>query len=135
MTGAECEKYFCELAKQHGWWTLNIPRSASGQQPFDVIAVKDESILAVDCKVVSSGGLLLPLKRIENNQWLAFWSLRKRSEAATIGVVVWHDPTRKMYFIDYSELVAAVKAKQKSVPIIYKEVDRIELLRRASVCE
>lgn len=132
MTGQEFETYFCEWAKRNGWWTLNIPRSASGQQPFDVIAIKDESILAVDCKVVSSGGLLFPLRRIEDNQWLAFWSLRKKSKAATIGIVVWHEQTRKMFFVDYDELALAVKAKQKSVPLIYKEVDRIELLRKAS---
>lgn len=128
MTGPEFEKYFCEWAKRFGWWALCIPRSQTGSQPFDIIAVRDNSILAVDCKVISSNSRVFPLNRIEDNQWLAFWSLRKRSESAIIGVVVWHDLTRHMCFITYEELIAAVKAQQKSIPLVNKGVDRIEIL-------
>lgn len=131
MTGQEFERYFCEWAKRQGWWALNIPRTQSGQQPFDIIAIKDNSVIAVDCKVISGNSGVFPLARIEDNQWLAFWSIRKRSAQALVGVIVWHEPSRRMYFISYEELTTAVKAKQKSIPLQHKEVDRIEILRRA----
>ena len=133
MTGQEFERYFCEWLKHTGWWALNIPRASGGQQPFDVIAVKNGNVLAVDCKVVGVGSRLLPLNRIEDNQWLAFWSLRKRSEQAVIGVAVWHEKDHRMYFVDYSELVAATKAKQSSIPLVNKEASRIELLCKATL--
>ena len=128
MTWQEFEKYFCEWARRNGWWALDIPKSKSGQQPFDIIAIRNQDILGVDCKVISSNSRVFPLNRIEDNQWLAFWSLRKKSEQAVIGIVVWHDQTRRMYFISYEELIAAVKAKLKSIPLLGREVDRIDVL-------
>lgn len=134
MTGAEFERKFCEWAKLDGWWALNIPKSKSGAQPFDVIAIKGHCIMAVDCKVMSGKSLMFPIKRVEVNQWLSFKSLRDKSPHTLTGLIVRHEQTGETFFLDYWKLRQAVQQGMKSIdlhnPRLSYLLDDVELIRR-----
>lgn len=134
MTGSEFEKQFCMLLKDNGWWALNIPRSKSGAQPFDVIAIKGHCIMAVDCKVMSGRSLMFPIKRVEVNQWLSFKSLRDKSPHTLTGLIVWHEQTGETFFLDYWKLRRAVQQGKKSIDLHDRlfsyQMDDVELLAR-----
>jgi Holliday junction resolvase len=68
--GTEFEREFCELMAAKGWWVHFITPAANGGQPFDVIAVKSGTALAIDCK--TSVKRLFSINRLEENQKLAF---------------------------------------------------------------
>jgi len=129
MTGAEFERKFCQWAKENNWWALNIPHSKAGQQPFDVIAIKGSAILACDCKVISSKSNVFPLSRVEDNQWLAFASLEKKSPFSIIGLAIWHNPYSQMFFIPYKMLRIARDKGQASVELGPKtRLEHIDML-------
>lgn len=69
--GTDFENEFCELLCRLGYYAHINSRSASGSQPFDVHAAKDDLSYHFDCKVVSKGRRF-PLSRIEENQHSAF---------------------------------------------------------------
>ena len=100
MTGTQFEKAFCRELFNNGYWALNIPRSQNGSQPFDVIAVRGEKIVAVDCKVCSTPRF--SLSRIEDNQWSAFEMLSARAPNAVVGIVCWCDA---LYFAPFRVLL------------------------------
>ena len=117
MTGSEFERKVCQWLKEQGYWALNIPRQKSGQQPFDVIAVKGNCIVALDCKVISGSSERFPLERVEVNQWLAFKSLEDKSPYSVIGLMIWHDKTERMHFVSYKQLKLARKRGESSIEL------------------
>ena len=112
MTGAEFETQVCKWFKSHGYWALNIPKNKYGAQPFDVLAIKGGEIWAVDCKVC--GEKRLPLDRIEDNQWLAFESMTKLTNARC-GFMCWHGG--KMNFVEFEDVVAIRKTGRASIKL------------------
>ena len=88
MTGAEFEIKLCKDFRRRGAWALNIPKNKFGAQPFDVLAIWQGEIWAVDCKVCSA--YRLPLSRIEDNQWLALEDIEQRT-VATCGFMILFD--------------------------------------------
>ena len=116
MTGQQFEKDFCELLRHMGYWVLNIPRNASGAQPFDVIAVKGKEVFALDCKVCENNRF--PLSRIEDNQWLAFNAIETKSEIACAGIAVLYDG--EIFLITNDELGNAARSGKKSVNLNFK---------------
>lgn len=99
MTGSEFEQRACELFASRGFWALNIPKNKFGAQPFDVIAIKDSEIWAVDCKVCSEPRL--SLARVETNQALAFGMMTQRTNARC-GFLCYHN--KRLYFIPWSAI-------------------------------
>lgn len=63
--GNTFEKRLCKLFAEQGFWVHNLAQNASGQ-PFDVIAVRDGTAVAIDCKVCSND--TFDPRRIEENQ-------------------------------------------------------------------
>lgn len=104
MTGERFETLFCELLGKRGYWALKIPRDQRGAQPFDVIAIKGGDVLAVDCKVCASPRL--SLSRIEDNQWLSFWQIKKKT-FAEVGVAIYYDGD--VYYVSYEKLLETQK--------------------------
>lgn len=120
MTGKEFETTFCNELKSHGYWALNIPRDRRGAQPFDIIAVRDNDVVAVDCKVCSSK--TFPLARIEDNQWLAFKAISSKTCTAKVGIVAFCESTQKQYFIPYYILE---QVTDKSVKLTDEHYERL----------
>lgn len=74
--GTEFEKEFTDLLMDNGYWAMRITPSISGQ-PFDIIAVKGDIAIAVECKTISNKKGIFPISRIEPNQResLRLWAL------------------------------------------------------------
>ena len=68
--GTAFEREFCELLANKGWWVHFLAPSASGSQPFDVIACRNERCIPFDCK--TSASHIFPYSRLEDNQICAF---------------------------------------------------------------
>lgn len=68
--GNNFEKEMAEILSKEGWWVhILTPNQHTGSQPADLIAVKNNTGILIDCKTCNSH--LFPIKRIEQNQWSA----------------------------------------------------------------
>lgn len=114
MTGREFENYVVKELKKAGYWVLRIPQNESGQQPFDILAIKGKRILAYDAKVVSEG-TRFPLNRIEDNQYNAFQLMEKKTGADEIGLLILAEA--EVRFMDISRINTEVWLGHKSVDI------------------
>lgn len=73
--GGHFEGELCELLAVHGWWAHNMAQNQVGQ-PADVIAVKNNIAVLIDCKVCTTDRFAL--SRIEGNQEgaMTLWEAR-----------------------------------------------------------
>lgn len=100
MNWLDFENYTCRMMSESGYWALRIPKNESGAQPFDVIAIKGNNVVAFDCKVCSTRRF--PMRRIEDNQWLSFEQMQKKTDAV-IGIMAYYN--NNIYFIPYEDLL------------------------------
>jgi len=114
MTGREFENRVAKKLKEAGYWVLRIPQNETGQQPFDILAIKGKRILAYDAKVVSDGNRF-PLDRIEDNQYNAFQLIHKKTGAEEIGLLILANDTVR--FMDISRMNTELWLGKKSVQI------------------
>ena len=118
MTGREFENFVSKELKAAGYWVLRIPQNETGQQPFDILAIKGKRILAYDAKVVSEGHRF-PLSRIEDNQYNAFELMQKKTGAEEIGLVIRCEcenvPTIR--FMDISRIHTEIWLGKKSIDL------------------
>lgn len=114
MTGREFENYVVKKLKEAGYWVLRIPENETGQQPFDILAIKGDRILAYDAKVLSTGNRF-PLNRIEDNQYNAFQLIHKKTSAQEIGLLIMAD--EKIRFMDISRMNTELWLGHKSVDV------------------
>ena len=69
--GNNFEKEYAEQLKNKGFWvTFLTPKNYVGSQPADLIAVKNNEAILIDCKTCNTD--LFPLSRVEENQRQAF---------------------------------------------------------------
>ena len=68
--GTAFEKEVVDLLTEQGWWVHFISPDVTGAQPFDIIAVKNNDALAIDCK--TSSRKHFRITRLEDNQIFAF---------------------------------------------------------------
>lgn len=73
--GGRFEEELCELLARYGWWAHNMAQNQVGQ-PADVIAVKNDIAVLIDCKVCANDRFAL--SRIECNQEgaMTLWEAR-----------------------------------------------------------
>lgn len=118
MTGREFENRVCKKLKEAGYWVLRIPQNETGQQPFDILAIKGKRILAYDAKVLSEGHRF-PLDRIEDNQYNAFQLMEKKTGAEEIGLLIYADGTAEptIRFMDISRINTEIWLGKKSVDV------------------
>lgn len=65
--GNDFEKEFAKILADEGYWcTLLTPKTHIGSQPADLVAVKNNKAILVDCKTCNN--YLFPLSRLEQNQ-------------------------------------------------------------------
>lgn len=130
MTGYKFESELCELLKAEGFWALNIPKDKRGAQPFDVIAMKDKYVFVTDCKVC--GKHLFPLERVEDNQWLAFETISKRT-SANAGLTLYF--RGDIYWVSYKEAKTMFDHGESSIELygrhpVYRKEEVKEILGR-----
>lgn len=97
--GTEFEREVVKLLSQKGYWVHFITPDASGKQPFDIIASKDNEPFVADCK--TSSARWFNISRLEDNQIMAFdlW-LRTGNSSAFIFIKY----NEKIYQIPYRML-------------------------------
>ena len=114
MTGREFEDYIVKMLGASGYWAHRISPDESGQQPFDIIALKGDVACAYDAKVISKGNRF-PLTRVEDNQLNAFGLFRKRVRYTDIGCLIYHSGDIRFYSVD--EIVADMLNGVKSIDV------------------
>lgn len=102
MKWNEFEKKILNLFQENGFWAHLFARDNGGNQPFDIIALKDNEIYAIDCKVINTVKGRFPLSRIEYNQRLAFERIKKHNKKAITGFLVEYQ--NEIYFINYEKI-------------------------------
>lgn len=74
--GNKFEKELAEKLSNKGYWVTYLsPKQHIGSQPCDLIAIKDNKSILIDCK--TSKTHLFPISRIEENQWQAYKKYKK----------------------------------------------------------
>lgn len=108
--GTWFEQYVCTMLAHKGWWAHFITPSLIGSQPFDIIAMKDDHVLAVDCKTCSKPNF--PLSRVEDNQIFAFDQMTERTKAICGLLVQYND---QIYFLNWADVKAEIEAGSASI--------------------
>ena len=70
LLGNAFEAEMCKELADAGYWVHFINPDKRGAQPFDIIAVKSDMPIAIDCK--TSARRIFSFDRLEDNQKLAF---------------------------------------------------------------
>ena len=104
--GTSFEKEFCELLAARGFWVHFMSPSASGAQPCDIIACKDNTPYLFDCKTCEKD--IFHISRLENNQLLAFQRFDKTGNDLAF-IAVKHD--KKVYLIQFFKLLKLQNVK------------------------
>ena len=115
MTGRQFEDYAIKRLQAAGFWAHRIHPDESGQQPFDIIAVKDGRICAYDAKVVSTGKRF-PLSRIEDNQYNSFMMFKRKAGMCEAGLII-INATGKVRFMSIEVIKRAIDAGLASVSL------------------
>lgn len=110
--GTEFEQRMCDYFNRKGYWVHFITPDRRGAQPFDIIAVKDNHPIAIECKTLSLSQKYFHISRLEENQKLALekWILCGNNEAYV--VVEYGD---KVYWIAFSYLLEKQKIKMEDL--------------------
>ena len=97
--GTAFEREFCELLAARGFWVHFMSPSASGAQPCDIIACRNNMPYLFDCKTCDDD--VFRLSRLEDNQKLAFDKFYKTGNKNCF-IAVKHK--EKIYLIAYEAL-------------------------------
>ena len=79
--GLSFEMGFCKKLGQHGFWVHRVTPNAAGQQPCDVIAIKDHKHFLIDCKLLTAQHGAFRFSRVEDNQRDSMRMFRQRGGA------------------------------------------------------
>ena len=104
--GTSFEKEFCELLAARGFWVHFMSPSASGAQPCDIIACKDNTPYLFDCKTCEDN--TFRISRLEENQKLAFEKFFSRNNDNCFIAVKHND---NIYLIRWGNLKVFGKIK------------------------
>lgn len=98
--GNDFEKEYAEILSKKGFWvTLLTPQKNIGSQPADIIAIKNDEALLIDCKTCEKH--LFPITRIEQNQRQAFKKYSKCNNTNYLIVIKYNN---KIYEINMKDI-------------------------------
>ena len=104
--GSEFEQELCKLLAANGFWVHFITPDKTGAQPFDIIAVKNNIPIAIDCKTCEAD--TFNIRRLEDNQIMAFDKWLGCGNAYAY-IVIKHKG--RIYFIPYDVIVTVRSEK------------------------
>lgn len=122
MTGRQFEDYIVKLLGEHGYWVHRLSPDETGQQPFDIIALKGNVVYAYDAKVLSNGKRF-PLSRVEDNQITAFDAFEKKVSAMDVGCLIYSGG--EIRFLNRASIKYAIKNDISSIDVRQLPVWRI----------
>lgn len=88
-----------KILKDKGYWAHFVTPNKSGSQPCDIIAIKDDRPILIDCKTSYSN--LFPIRRIEENQRQAF---KRFSQCGNTKYILAIKYENEIYEIDMSTI-------------------------------
>ncbi len=97
--GTRFEDDLCWLLAERGWWSHNLSQNQTGQ-PADVIAVKNNVAVLIDCKVCADNRFTL--SRIECNQEGAMTLWEQRGNAYCYFAMKLNDG--EIYMVGFDDL-------------------------------
>lgn len=107
--GNNFEKEYAKILSDKGYWvTFLTPKQNVGSQPCDLIAIKDDKPILIDCKTCNTH--LFPIKRIEENQKQAFKRYSKCGNTRFILAIKYDN---KIYEINIKD----IDFKQKNIDL------------------
>lgn len=107
--GNSFEKEYAEILRKKGYWvTFLSPKQHIGSQPCDLIAIKNDFPILIDCKTCKTH--LFPISRIEENQRQAFKKYIKCGNTKFILAIKYNN---QIYEIDMKD----VDFTQKSIDL------------------
>lgn len=105
--GNNFEREYAEILRKKGYWvTLISPKQHIGSQPCDIVAIKNDKPILIDCKTCKTH--LFPINRIEENQRQAFKRYAKCGNTKFILAIKYNN---KIYEIDMKN----IDFKQKNI--------------------
>lgn len=118
--GNKTEKTVSSIFREHGYWVYNCPKSQTGSQPFDLIAIKGGTnyiVWFVDGKHVRENEVSFSLKRIEPNQWasMQYASGFAKVNVENMGFVIQFERTGVFYWLSYKNALELAKNNEKSI--------------------
>ncbi len=107
--GNDFEKEYARILKSRGYWvTFLSPKKYIGSQPCDLIAIKNDKAILIDCKTCKTH--LFPISRIEENQRQAFKRYLKCGNTTFILAIKYNN---KIYEINMKN----IDFKQKNIEL------------------
>lgn len=110
--GTAFEKMFLKYLSDNGWWAHFLSPNAAGAQPFDVIAVRNNDVYAIDCKTCSSDYFYMA--RVEDNQFYAFQSIIWKSDVKCGFVCL---KAGEIYYVDFAKVLDAKRHDRPSIKL------------------
>ena len=111
--GLQFESELCEKLAEFGWWAHNAAQTAAGQ-PADVIAVRCDIAVLIDCKVCSGDKFLM--SRVEPNQESAMSLWDERGNEYAYFALKYGD---NIYMMHYNDYLLLKRENVKAVPEFY----------------
>ena len=115
--GTAFERFMCEHLARLGYWVHFISPDTRGAQPFDIIAVRDDIPIVMDCK--TSSDHIFRFDRLENNQVYAFEKWLATGNLLAY-VAVLHN--KNVYMIRYVDLKEKGKVDLKNKEVFVNGV-------------
>ena len=112
--GTDFEKYMCEHLASLGYWVHFISPDKRGSQPFDIIAVKNNIPLAVECKTLSKNVKVFSIDRLQENQKTAFQKWIKCGNEEPLIFILHGDEIR---VVEWSRLEQEEKVNVKELEL------------------
>lgn len=118
--GNKTEKTTSSIFRENGYWVYNCPKSQSGSQPFDLIAIKggiNYIVWFVDGKHVREKEASFKLDRIEPNQWssMEYASGFAKVNVENMGFAIEFERTNEFYWLSYKDALEMLKSNIKSI--------------------
>ena len=112
--GLRFESELCQKLAEAGWWAHDMTQNAAGQ-PADVIAVRANHAVLIDCKICSRDSF--DMKRIEPNQESAMtlWE-EMGNEYAFYALKL---SNGLIYMMDWKEVKFLKQQNVKNIPLWY----------------
>lgn len=119
--GNKTEKTVSSVFREKGYWVYNCPKSSTGAQPFDLIAIRGcdcgHIVWFVDGKHVRENEVSFKLERIEPNQIISMEYARDfaKINVANMGFAIEFERTNNFYWLSYEMALECLKNNEKSV--------------------
>lgn len=111
--GTKFEQEIADKLYENGWWVHLIQQNKAGQ-PADIIAVKGDATVLIDCKDCKTKKF--DLSRVEENQLNAMKMFVSRSFGQALFVIKLNG---EIYFINYWTMLGEIVKDTKSVNEIW----------------